>query len=208
MHERRLVGARLGNDNTRSASTAALPVLSPFSVLRRNALLSSSSRSPSQRLRRAQGFRRTDLVGWWCLAQRRANQASTFWCRTSKSAATLSRIRYTFYRWTGSSHSTGSSSCVVLPRLCMLVLFGSVPIVVCTAAVLHPSCIVVLIISVPLAVFVASAVSAAICSDRMPVERHDAMSANAGRPKYYASSYVEVPYIIPRTILPPSWLTV
>ena len=96
MHERRLVGARPGYDNTPNATTAALPVLSLFSILRRNALPSLSSRSSSQRLRRAQGLLRTDLVGWWCLAYRRANQSTTCWFSTSKSAATLSRRRYTF----------------------------------------------------------------------------------------------------------------
>ena len=58
-----------------------------------------------------------------------------------------------------------------------MVVFGSVPIAVCTAAVLHRSCIVVLLISVPIVVFVAATVSAVICSDRMPVGRHDAMAA-------------------------------
>ena len=56
-------------------------------------------------------------------------------------------------------------------------LFGSAPIAVFTAAVLHRSGVVVLFISVPIAVFVATAVPAVICSDRMPVGRHDAMAA-------------------------------
>ena len=62
-------------------------------------------------------------------------------------------------------------------------LFGSAPIAVFTAAVLHRSGVVVLFISVPIAVFVATAVPAVICSDRMPVGRHDAMAVEVEGPE-------------------------
>ena len=40
--------------------------------------------------------------------------------------------------------------------------------------------------NVPIAVCVTAAVSAVICSDRVHVERHDAMAAEIGGPENYA----------------------
>ena len=89
-----------------------------------------------------------------------------------------------------------------------MVVFGSVPIAVCTAAVLHRSCIVVLLISVPIAVFVAATVSAVIFSDRMPVGSHDAMAAEVEGPENYAGELCSGTVHHTWYYLLPSWLIV